>query len=99
MEDNHMDLKLDLVNWFKKESTENEQFFLLYYNKETGEIISALSPDVNYLHGNLISNNELPNKEEYRNFVLNAAVNIIDEYPDDYLQPMKEFVNSFKENK
>ena len=92
----NLDLKLDIYNFINNSDKEKEEIAFLYYNKETGEVISGLTESYMNLIAVFTDLEELQSKEKYRGFILNAAINIIKEFPEDYLETMTNFIESQK---
>lgn len=91
-----IDFKLDMYNFLNGLKEENEEFMFLYYDKNTGETIGGIKRNYEHLISIVTDLDELDCKEELRGFIMNAAVNIINQYPEKYLETMKTFVNNLK---
>ena len=89
----NIDLKLDLIIWFNATKKEEENFLFLYHNQKTNEVIGAISEKIEFIISMLTDVDELPDKEKFREFILNSAINIINQYPKEYLETMTKFIN------
>lgn len=90
-----MDFKLDLFNQVNDNLKEEESIFLIYYNELTKENITSFAGDMQYLVSMIVDNNQ-PNQEVLKAYILNAAVNLIEKEPHLYLDVMKDFCNNLK---
>jgi hypothetical protein len=90
-----MDFKLDLFNQVNDNLKEEESIFLIYYNELTKENITSFAGDMQYLVSMIVENNQ-PNQEVLKAYILNAAVNLIEKEPHLYLDVMKDFCNNLK---
>lgn len=90
-----MDFKLDLFNQVNDNLKEEESIFLIYYNELTKENITSFAGDMQYLVSMIVDNNQ-PNQEVLKAYILNAAVNLIEKEPHLYLDVMKHFCNNLK---
>jgi len=90
----NIDLKLDILNFLNSTNEKKEEFCLLYYNKETKEVLGGLSNNYEYLISVLTDLDDLKDKERFRGFILNTAINIINQFKNEYLEDMKEILNN-----
>ncbi len=92
----NVDLKLDIMNFLNKTDSKKEEFVLLYYNKDTKEILGGLSENYVHLISVLTDVEDLKDKERFRGFIMNCSVNIINQFRKDYLKTMANFIKSLK---
>jgi hypothetical protein len=90
----NVDVKLDIVNFLNSTNAKEEEFCLLYYNKETKEVLGGLSTDYVHLISVLTDLEDLKDKERFRGFILNTAINIINQFKEEYLEDIKETLNN-----